>query len=588
MELPLFFKLMKRLLTLIFALCLFASAHAGVVSPERAAAIARGVLGDVTRGGDVVVAWDSSHFAQTRVELTAPTFYVLTPQCGPGFVIVSGDDATIPVLAYSTEYYAPQRGALPRNFESWLRYVDASVRYARERGVKMNEATAELWAEEYSPVGAVMLNTARWSQVTPYNNFCPIDNGSHSLTGCTQTAMAIIMKHYGWPERAKGVTEAYTTKYGLEVAARDLNHAYDWDNMLETYVEGKYNDVEAAAMATLMADLGHAFKADYTANDTAAMPDMLSLYQNFSYSPASHIVTRNNNSDSYWKGVLRREIESGRPIFYAGYTSEWAGHAFVLDGVDDNDYFHVNWGWGGVYDGFFAIDGLMLGEEYLFDTQHWAVLGMHPLRDGEIDNWIVLSSTGISVEPREYKRGESFNIKSVSYSNFSQLSFKGKIRVGLCDQSGELKSWVSEPFNVDLGVNYATSEQNISAMINDDIEPGDRLCAFYQSNTSDKWFRMYGSVESARDEVVVKYAPIGHSTSMSFDRASGRLVVEYDDDVKSALYLLGEYVDSGVTITKGRMTIDTKYLSKGAEYTIYLVREAVEDKSIVFKLNEQI
>lgn len=575
---------MKRLLTLLILLGLISTAHADEVSTQRALSIAQRVLGDATRSSDVVVAWDSSLFSTTRVEVVEPTFYVVRPTSGPGFVIVSGDDVVAPVLAYSTTYYAPTMTLLPRNFEAWLRYVDTTVRRAREQGVKQSSATAELWAEEYKPVGALMLNTARWSQMAPYNYFCPLDNGAYSLTGCTQTAMAVIMKHHRWPESAKGVTQPYTTMYGLPVPARDLNHAYDWDSMLDSYVEGYYTTIQATAVAVLMADLGHAFKAEYTANDTAAMPDMMSLYQNFSYSPASHIVTRGGHSDSYWKSMLRGEIEANRPVFYAGYTSDWAGHAFVIDGVDDNDYFHVNWGWGGVYDGFFLIDNLILGEEYLFDTEHWAVFGMHPLRDGEIDNWISLYSTGLNVEPREFISGEQFTIRSISYANFSQLDFKGYMRVGLADLNGEFKSWVSESFSVDLGVNYATSEQYVSAIINDNIEQGDRLYVYYKSNTSEKWFRMRGSVESASDEVIVKYPPIGDNTSLSFDRSSGLVVVEYDDDVKSALYLLSSSVESGVTITRGRMTIDTRCLSPGV-YTIYLVREGVEDKRISFQLN---
>ena len=577
---------MKRIY-LIFALLVTSmlSVEAKEVSPEVARGIAREVLG-ATRGGDVAVAWDSSVLGTTRSAEDAPTFYVVAAQSGSGFVIVAGDDAITPILAYSTRYGAPSSEMLPPNFEGWLRYVDAAVRYAREHDVVADRTTAEKWSEDYKPVEAVMLNTARWSQVEPYNNECPIDGDAHSLTGCTQTAMAIIMYHNRWPERAKGATEAYTTKYGLDVAARDLNHVYDWDSMIETYVEGEYNDAQAAAVAVLMADLGHAFKAEYTATDTAAFPDMAVLYQNFGYSPASHIVVRNGNSDEYWKGVLRDEIEANRPVFYAGYTAEWAGHAFVLDGVDANDYFHVNWGWGGVYDGFFLIDGLMLGEEYLFDTQHWAVLGMHPLRDGEIDNWLVLSSSGLSVEAQEFERGTQFMIKSISYANLSQLNFEGEMCVGVCDANGARKSWVSEPIKISMGVNMATSEMNISAVVNDEIMAGDRLCVFYKSNSSDVWHRMYGSVESACDEVVLKYAPIGDTTSMSFDKMSGLLVVKYEDSVKSALYLLGEYVETGVTISKGRMVLDTKQLQRGMTYTIYLERKDVEQKSIMFTLNE--
>jgi hypothetical protein len=73
---------------------------------------------------------------------------------------------------------------------------------------------------------------------------------------------------------------------------------------------------------------------------------------------------------------------------------------------------------------------------------------------------------------------------------------------------------------------------------------------------------------------------------MTFDKASGVLVVDYDDDVKSALYLAGEFIEAGVTITKGLMRVDTNQLQRGATYTIYLVRGDVESKSITFTLNE--
>ena len=575
---------MKRFLTLLTLVFVSISmVVAKEVSPNVAMNIAREVLG-ATRSGDVAVAWDSSVLGTTRGAADAPTFYVVTAQSGSGFVIVAGDDAIAPILAYSTQYAAPTTEVLPPNFESWLRYVDSAVRYAREHDIEASATTIQKWSEGYKPVAATMLNTARWSQVAPYNNECPIDGDAHSLTGCTQTAMAIIMYHNRWPERAKGTTEAYTTKYGLDVAARDLNHAYDWESMIETYVEGEYNDTQAEAVAVLMADLGHAFKAEYTAMDTAAMPDMMALYQYFGYSPASTIVVRNNFNTDSWLSKLRRDIKAGRPVFYAGYTQEWAGHAFVLDGIDANDYFHVNWGWGGVYDGFFMIDSLTLGEEYLFDTQHWAVFGMNPLRNGEIDNWLSLTNKGLCVSTKEFERGKQFSVEPIPMGNYAQLDFKGEVRVGVCGADGELKSWATDAQKFDLPSFYATSCDGMSAVVNDDIVEGDRLCAFYRSNGSDKWFKMQPHVDNACAEVVMKYAPIGDMTSMSFDKETGLLVVKYEDDVKSALYLLGEYVETGVSITKGRMVLDTNQLMRGATYTILLDRKDVEQKSIMFTL----
>lgn len=581
---------MKRIFTLLVLLStLVATLRAEGISPERAENIARKVLGGATRSSDVCLVWDSSIFAQTRVELSEPTFYVVTSTLGRGFVVVAGDDAVVPVLAYSTNYYAPLSDNLPKNFEGWLRYVDRVVSDARDRGLKANNATAQLWSQEYTPVDAVMLNTARWSQVAPYNNQCPVESGAHSLTGCTQTAMAIIMKHHRWPEAAKGTTEPYETIYGLAVPQRDINHSYDWDTMLETYVEGEYNDVEAEAVATLMADLGYAFKANYTAVDTSALPDIEVLYNNFGYSPASRMIISTNPGITYdsWVALLRREIESNRPIFYVGYTAENSGHAFVLDGVDANDYFHVNWGWNGLYDGFFMLDNLML-DNYHFTERHWGIFGMYPMRDGEADNWLGLASGGIVLSETDFERDKPFIVESLSYVNNSTfLVFDGKVRLGVCNAQGEWKSWASEASDVSLRSTYQDSKVNIEATITHDIEQGDMLCAYYCSDDSEKWYRMYGSADGAVDSVVLKYAPIGDTTSMSFDKESGLLIVKYDYDVKSALSLLGESVENGVTISRGRMVVDTKYLVSGAEYSIKLCREDVEDKTISFKFNKE-
>lgn len=542
------------------------------------------ILGETTRGGALAVAWDSSALGATRNSNEAPTFYVVAPSSGQGFVIIAGDDAVTPILAYSTTYSAPSAAVLPPNFAEWLKYVDYSVRNVRAKGVVADDATAQLWSEGYQPVNAIMLNTARWSQVAPYNNQCPMDDGAHSLTGCTQTAVAIIMHHNCWPERAKGVTEPYTTLgKGIDVPARDLNHAYDWDNMLDTYVEGEYSDAEAEAVAVLMADLGYAFKAEYTAVDTGALPDMMALYEKFGYSPSSRITRRKSYTDEYWNSLVRGEIEEGNPIFYTGYTEDNAGHAFVLDGIDDNNYFHVNWGWGGVYDGFFLLDGLTL-DNYEFDYNQWAIFGMHPMRDGEVDNWLYISSSGLKASTTAFEKGMLFTIEPVTIANYSQLNFEGEVRVGVCDSHGEWKSWATEAQTLSLPSMYGGSTNSMSAVVKEEILLGDRLSLFYRSNKSDKWFKMSAFAEGAEDEIVMKYPTIGSTTSFDYDKVRNIIVIDYDDDVKSALYLDGQYVEDGVTITTGMMSISTQRLLPGSTYTILLVREGVEQRELTFTI----
>ena len=54
---------------------------------------------------------------------------------------------------------------------------------------------------------------------------------------------------------------------------------------------------------------------------------------------------------------MKDELNNSRPIQYAGYGGG-GGHTWVCDGYDSNDFFHMNWGWGGAYDGYFSLNSL--------------------------------------------------------------------------------------------------------------------------------------------------------------------------------------------------------------------------------------
>ena len=173
---------MKRLFLFLVAIvvCGFVSAHE--VTPERAEIVAKSLLlGDDTRSGTVRLVWDSSRLGTTRSQ-SAPSFYVFAKSDMRGFVIVAADDVLPPVLAYSFDYPVSDSGELPPCFEAWLRYIDSSVGYAREHGLEPRPSVVRRWSEEYTPQNATMLNTARWSQLAPYNLECPMDGDALSLT----------------------------------------------------------------------------------------------------------------------------------------------------------------------------------------------------------------------------------------------------------------------------------------------------------------------------------------------------------------------------------------------------------------------
>lgn len=64
------------------------------------------------------------------------------------------------------------------------------------------------------------------------------------------------------------------------------------------------------------------------------------------------------------QGIADKCIRGGRPVFLAGKGN--GAHAWVIDGLWGN-YYHVNWGWYGVYDGYFKKGVFKLTDRYVID-----------------------------------------------------------------------------------------------------------------------------------------------------------------------------------------------------------------------------
>ena len=62
-------------------------------------------------------------------------------------------------------------------------------------------------------------------------------------------------------------------------------------------------------------------------------------------------------SNDDWSLIIKDQLDRGWPVIYRGY-SESAGHAWNIDGYDESDYFHCNWGWGGSANGYYYLDPL--------------------------------------------------------------------------------------------------------------------------------------------------------------------------------------------------------------------------------------
>lgn len=334
--------------------------------------------------------------AFTPLECPFEELHVLA-MADKGFVIVAADKNTEPILGYSTENPISLTD-MPSNLRLWLEGYAATVRYNSSHPdlPSSREARTKWQRLESGDQSAISNNgpklviptklKTKWDQSPFYNKFCPYDSvaGKRSVSGCTATATAQIMKYFNHPSEGYGHGEYTHDKYGLITADYGT---YLWDSMPNSLNSGN-SDNQIDAIATLIYHCGVAVHMDYdphgSGGKTAAYgyggeaASENSLKYNFKYSPYVWTAFRIDYTDKEWKDLMLEELKNDRPILYAGYDERQGGHAFVIDGYSGTDgSFHFNWGWGGNADGMFLLTNLN-PQGYNFNLFATATIGITP------------------------------------------------------------------------------------------------------------------------------------------------------------------------------------------------------------------
>lgn len=284
-------------------------------------------------------------------------FYVFNTNEDKGFVIVSAEDRVSSVLGYSLDgAFAPDN--LPDNARGWLEGYIKQITYARSlpEEKRTSDSNSFLRSDDRLPQSVEPMIRTKWDQEFPYNQLCPLDDGVRSLTGCGATAMAQILNYHRLSEHGRGKVAYQTTTKGFFIEEDMGNYLFDWKNMSETYDSSSTAD-QKNAVAKLMYAAGVSQKMDYSGNASGSydldIPNAFVRY--FNYDKNAVLLQRTLYYSNHWITLLKTELAENRPVFYAG-TAYFGRHFFVCDGYDTEGLFHINWGWGGNFDGFFQID----------------------------------------------------------------------------------------------------------------------------------------------------------------------------------------------------------------------------------------
>ena len=282
----------------------------------------------------------TDNYLQTA-QIEQTMFYVFNVGEQDGFVIISADDQTQPVLGYSKQGTFDAETISPE-MKWWLDGYETQLKAVREGKERLAEPTAN-----HAAIAPMV--SSQWNQSAPYNLLTKTSSSQY-VTGCVATAMAQIMYYHKWPEQ---VTETLPSPDGLML---DLDPTtFNWSLMRDRYNRTDTDD-GAQEVAKLMKYCGYAAKMNYGDGSSGAQSynavEGLRRYLGYHYTTEE--VMRADYTTAEWDELIYNELANQRPVLYTGYSAS-GGHAFVCDGYDGNGMYHINWGWGGVSDAYFLL-----------------------------------------------------------------------------------------------------------------------------------------------------------------------------------------------------------------------------------------
>lgn len=414
----------------------------------------------------------SSHLSsKASVQMKAPSqeeqadapYYIFNASDGQGYVIVSGDERAQEVLGYSDighlteetmpcgmkmllDLYAEEINSLPNIPQQEEGQAEAKEPMAAPK--KIRDARTNISA----------MVSCQWGQSSPYNGQCPTRGSSRCIVGCVATAMSQILYYWGHQKGydiKASTIPAYTTRsQGIKCGELPAT-SFDWENM-------KDRASSDAAAAKLCRYVGQAVEMDYgTSSSEAWGGDMAPAYREY-FGIDNHVRTifRSDYNYDEWEEVIYNELATGAPVILGGsyYSSGWAGHAFVCDGYQmSTGKYHINWGWNGSYDGYFALTALNSSGSTgtgsgSYNICLMAVVGIQPPVEGheynEAEPRTAIVDLSVSGSRTFTRNSYSEDFKGITLFNsvYNHLQYNTELVAGLgvYDEAGNLLDVIAE------------------------------------------------------------------------------------------------------------------------------------------------
>lgn len=445
---------------------------------------------------------------ESSVPTNAELLHIFNVNNSNGFIIVAGDDAIQPILGYSEKgSFDPEN--LPDNFAKWLEDYQNEIIFAINNELKATSLIKDQWKAlkkgmitfEKNGAGVLPLLTTTWNQSPYYNEYCP----GGSVTGCVATAMAQVLNYWEFPVRGSGFHWYLENDYGVLWANYNSSY-YKWWEMPDN-LTGPNESV-----ANLMYQCGVSVNMNYSPSSSGAYPGLIpgALETYFGYDPNMQLVYKGNYTNASWNSLMVAELDAARPILYGGHSSS-AGHRFVCDGylpyLLDNELFHINWGWGGAYDGYFTLsyltpDGTGIGggtpDSIGYNASQSAVIGVQPDPLGP-------PSLEMLAPPEVFDTNFIYTDDYLiigQVRNTGVTTFNGKIAAALFERENDSFVAFMDSSDVSIfgfgGIGIGTYSNQTTVL------PGFYYVSFlYKAENSDNWIQIENTFATNRTDMVI-------------------------------------------------------------------------------------
>lgn len=380
-----------------------------------------------------------------------PAIYVFKVNNNSGSIMISAESNTFPILFYTFENNFSLSNLSP-TMTYFINAYKSQITESREKNLPSNDEIYNTWGQ-YSVSGPTKSTTdittvgpltkTTWDQSCYYNTLCPTGASgtgycNHMPTGCVATAMAQLMKYYGWPAQGVGT---HTNSHNSALTANFGATTYSWSAMPLTLI------AENTPVATLMLHAGTSVDMQYSTGGSGASLSTAAtaLVNYFKYSTNTQHINRSSYSAALWNIQMRACLINSRPVLYGGQDPSYGGHAFILDGFQYPEYYHINIGWGGVDNGYYYLTAINTTPQPNgnFNNNQDAIINAYPSN-------MVADPLGIN----ESNNSSTFSlVPNPNNGNFSLIfnnEIKGSITIKIYDITSRLI--IEKVINKDIDV----------------------------------------------------------------------------------------------------------------------------------------